>query len=65
MEVLFTDEEIAATRALFGRWIQIQPERSFVEPGDSKRVHLILDSERCYAPTDAEYFQFAGRSTCT
>jgi predicted ATPase len=61
LEVLFTDSEIAATRALFRRWVQAQPERSFVEPGDSKRVRLILDGERCYAPSDAEYFQFAGR----
>lgn len=28
LEVLFTDEEIAATRALFRRWVQVQPERS-------------------------------------
>jgi energy-coupling factor transporter ATP-binding protein EcfA2 len=61
LEVLFTDSEIAATHALFRRWVQGQPERSFVEPGDSRRVHLILDGERCYASTDAEYFQFAGR----
>jgi len=59
--VLFTPEEIASTRALFQRWVQTQPERSFVEPGDSERVHLVLDGERCYAPSDAEYFQFAGR----
>lgn len=59
--VLFTPEEIASTRALFQRWVRTQPESSFVEPGDSKRVRLVLDEERCYAPSDAEYFQFAGR----
>jgi predicted ATPase len=61
LEVIFTPEEIAATRALFRRWVQTQPERSFVEPGDTQQVHLILDGERCYTSTDAEYFQFAGR----
>ncbi len=61
LEVLFTDEEITATRALFKRWAATQRERALVEPGDSKRVRLILDGERCYATTDAQYFQFAGR----
>jgi AAA domain, putative AbiEii toxin, Type IV TA system len=61
LEVLFSDEEIAATRALFARWVATQSERSFVEPGDSNRVHLILDGERCFTASDAEYFQFAGR----
>lgn len=61
LEVLFTPEEIAATRALFKRWVPTQRAASFVEPGDSQRVRLVLDGERCYAPSDAEYLQFAGR----
>lgn len=61
LEVLFTDEEIAATSTLFQRWAATQHERALVEPGDSKRVRLILDGERCYAATDTQYFQFAGR----
>ncbi|GJD23110.1 hypothetical protein RIVM261_080660 [Rivularia sp. IAM M-261] len=47
LSVLFTDEEITATRALFKRWAATRTERSLIEPGDSKRVRLILDGERC------------------
>ncbi|RUT09534.1 hypothetical protein DSM106972_000280 [Dulcicalothrix desertica PCC 7102] len=61
LSVLFTDEEITATRALFKRWAATRTERSLIEPGDSKRVRLILDGERCYTATDAQYYQFAGR----
>ena len=61
LEVSFSDEEIEATRAVALRWAQTQPERTFVEPGDSHRVRLILDGESCHAGTNAEYFQFAGR----
>lgn len=62
IEVLFTEEEIATTRTLFHRWAATQSERALVEPGDNKRVRLVLDGERCYAASDAQYFQFAGRS---
>ncbi len=61
LEVLFTDEEISATHALFRRWAATQLSRNLVEPGDSNRVHLTLDGERCFATSDAQYFQFAGR----
>ena len=61
IEVLFTDEEIATTRALFHRWAATQSERALVEPGTHKRVRLVLDGERCYAASDAQYYQFAGR----
>jgi predicted ATPase len=61
LEVLFTPEEIEATRTVARRWAQAQPERPFVEPGDRHRVRLILDGESCRAGTDAEYFQFSGR----
>ncbi|WP_026736185.1 AAA family ATPase [Fischerella sp. PCC 9605] len=61
LEVLFSPEEIEATRTLARRWAQAQPERPFVEPGSSHRVQLILDGESCRAGGDAEYFQFSGR----
>jgi energy-coupling factor transporter ATP-binding protein EcfA2 len=61
LSVLFTNEEITATRALFKRWAATQTERNLVEPGDSNFVRLILDGERCYTANDAQYYQFAGR----
>lgn len=61
IEVLFTDDEIATTRALFHKWAATQSERTLIEPGNDKRVQLVLDGEHCYAASDAQYFQFAGR----
>ncbi|MCM0593854.1 MAG: AAA family ATPase [Gloeotrichia echinulata DEX184] len=61
LEISFSDEEIQATRAVARRWSLAQSSISFVEPGQSKTVRLILDGESCHAGSDAEYFQFAGR----
>jgi predicted ATP-dependent endonuclease of OLD family len=61
LKVSFEDEEIEATRAVARRWADAQPERSFVEPGNSNYVRLILDGESCRAGTASEYFQFSGR----
>lgn len=61
LEVSFEAEEIEATRTVARRWYDAQPCNSFVEPGDSHSIRLILDGESCRAGTAAEYFQFAGR----
>ncbi|HAZ48759.1 MAG TPA: AAA family ATPase [Cyanobacteria bacterium UBA11369] len=59
--VSFEDEEIEATQAVARRWLDTQPDRSGVEPGDRNSVQLILDGESCRARTSAEYCQFWGR----
>lgn len=61
LEVSFEDEEIEATQAVARRWLDAQPERFGVEPGDSNSVQIILDGERCRARNSPEYFQFWGR----
>lgn len=67
LRVLFTDEEIAATREIAQRWYESRPEdvklrQPFIEPGDSPRVRLVLDGESCRADSAEEFFQFRGRS---
>ncbi|MCL1471128.1 AAA family ATPase [Argonema antarcticum] len=61
LEVSFEDEEIEATKAVARRWLDAQPERFGIEPGDSNSVQIILDGEKCRARTNSEYFQFLGR----
>jgi predicted ATPase len=61
LEISFEDEEIEATRKVAKKWSEVQPELSFIEPGSSKYVRLILDGENCRGGTTSEYFQFSGR----
>lgn len=66
LTVIFTDEEIRKTREVAERWRDAQPhwfwdKRDFIPPGNSRRVVLVLDGERCTAGSLEEYYQFHGR----
>lgn len=67
MEVLFEQEEVDATRQIAEKWYEAQTpyfkqRREFVEPGDSRRVTLILSGDFWQAGnTPAEEAQFKGR----
>lgn len=67
MQVLFEEEELNTTRELARRWYDAQPPefkemRQFDEPGDSKRVRLVLSGDFWKAgDTPAERAQFRGR----
>ncbi len=67
MQILFEEEELKTTSELAKKWYDAQPDefkemREFVEPGDSRRVRLLLNGDFCKAgDTPAEQAQFRGR----
>jgi energy-coupling factor transporter ATP-binding protein EcfA2 len=66
LDVIFSTEEIQATREVAQRWFDAQSaeyktRNPFIEPGDSTRVRLILDGDSCRAPSPEEFYQFRGR----
>ncbi len=68
LDVLFSDQEIAATREAARRWFDLSSRASgresasaFVEPGDSRKVALRLEGDRYSAGTREEALQFRGR----
>jgi len=66
LDVSFANDEIAATIEVARAWNNSPHSSSAdigerIKPGESKLVHLVLDGDRCYAPTPAEYYQFRGR----
>ena len=66
VEVSFTEAELQATRDIARQWYDAQPEetrpRTFIEPGDSREVTLVLNGDTWKAGnTLAERVQFRGR----
>src|SRR4051794_37685747 len=65
LEVHFTDQENKATRDAARRWFSSrngrEGARDFVEPGDSKVVHLRLGGEQYSTGSLAALYQFRGR----
>jgi predicted ATPase len=64
--VTFAEAEIQKTQELAERWHDAQSQdfklgHPFVQPGDSQRVKLTLDGERCQTEGSEEYYQFCGR----
>jgi hypothetical protein len=67
LEVVFTPEEIAATREVASLWYEAQSaefkaRNAFIAPGDSPRVRLTLDGDTYDAPSREERYQFHGRA---
>ena len=67
MQILFEEEELKTTSELAKKWYDAQPDefkemREFVEPGDSRKVRLLLNGDFWKAgDTPAEQAQFRGR----
>ncbi|RAQ38742.1 AAA family ATPase [Arthrospira sp. O9.13F] len=67
MQILFEEEELKTTSELAKKWYDAQPDefkemRECVEPGDSRRVSLLLNGDFWKAgDTPAERAQFRGR----
>jgi putative AbiEii toxin of type IV toxin-antitoxin system/AAA ATPase-like protein len=66
LEVLFEEHELDITRQVAWEWYETQTadfrnRNSFVEPGMSRSVRLVLEGGQCRAGSYAEYLQFQGR----
>ena len=65
LTVLFDDDELTTTQALFGAWIAQQPpeiRHHFATPGDAKRVNLVYENGTLRSPQGAGAIsQFLGR----